>query len=853
MFGRFPVLKLAMATAAPAVQGAALDPKHGVGQIFFSQGGDDPIIEVDRRRKDDSSGPRERADAPQRHRTDGGGQPSGDSSGSSGGWGAPPSGGGGGGGWTPPPTGTGSTGGGGSTGGMSMVGIIVLLVILAAGYFLFGGSSTPTPTDNGLPTATPVVSGAATAVPGPTKAIAVSGTAIKGQKWLVMLYQDADDPALEQDIFVDMNEAERAGSDQNVQIVSQLDRYKGAFTGDGNWTGARRYLVTKDDDLSRIGSQLLQDLGVVDSSDPNTLVDFATWAMKTYPADKYALILSDHGMGWPGGMTDPAGDGRSVPDAPLAQAVGSQMFLSDIDGALAKIRANTGLDKFEFVGLDACLMSSIEVLDALAPSARYAVTSEETEPSLGWAYTSFLDSLKQNPAMSGGDLAQKVVSSYIVDDQRILDDSARNAFSGSRASASQVSQQLTRDVTLTAVDLGGMPTLMNAVNGLAFSLQSANQQPVAQARQYTQAYTNVFDENLPSPYIDLGNFVQLLQQYKPSGDIATALTKVQSAMQGVVLAEKHGTDKPGATGVSIYFPNSTLYKSPVSGPQSYTKIANRFATESVWDNFLDFHYTGSKFTQAPEVVGLPSRTDTITSPAAGGLQVSALRASGQEVAPGQSLTLSADVTGKNVGYIKFFTGYYDKAANSINIVDTDYLESPNTQQLNGLYYPVWGDGSKFTVQFKWEPIVFGINDGTKTVQALLTPQTYGAQASDAVYTVDGMYTFASSGETRYARLYFRDGNLQQVLGYTGQDGTGAARALTPEKGDKFTINQKWMDLDANGQATGIADQAGDALTFGDTPFVWKSLDAAAGDYVVGFIVEDIDGNQFPTYTDVTVK
>ena len=213
-----------------------------------------------------------------------------------------------------------------------------------------------------------------------------------------MLYQDADDPALEQDIFVDMNEAEKAGSDQNVQIVSRIDRYKGAFSGDGNWTGARRYLITQDDDLSRISSQMLTDLGTANSSDPNTLVDFATWAIKTYPADKYALILSDHGMGWPGGMTDPAGDGRSVPDAPLAQAVGSQMFLSDIDGALTKIRSNTGVDKFELVGLDACLMSSLEVLDALAPSARYAVTSEETEPSLGWAYTSFLDSLKANPA-----------------------------------------------------------------------------------------------------------------------------------------------------------------------------------------------------------------------------------------------------------------------------------------------------------------------------------------------------------------------------------------------------------------------------------------------------------------------
>ncbi len=40
-------------------------------------------------------------------------------------------------------------------------------------------------------------------------------------------------------------------------------------------------------------------------SDGKTLVDFVTWAMESYPADKYALILSDHGMGWPGGWSDP--------------------------------------------------------------------------------------------------------------------------------------------------------------------------------------------------------------------------------------------------------------------------------------------------------------------------------------------------------------------------------------------------------------------------------------------------------------------------------------------------------------------------------------------------------------------
>ena len=121
-----------------------------------------------------------------------------------------------------------------------------------------------------------------------------------------MLYQDADDEVLEQDVFTDFNEAERVGSTDQVHIVAQLDRFNGAFTGDGNWTSTRRYYVTKDNDLTAIHSQLVADLGELNMSDPATLVDFATWAIKTFPADHYVLILSDHGMGWPGGWTDPA-------------------------------------------------------------------------------------------------------------------------------------------------------------------------------------------------------------------------------------------------------------------------------------------------------------------------------------------------------------------------------------------------------------------------------------------------------------------------------------------------------------------------------------------------------------------
>jgi hypothetical protein len=36
-------------------------------------------------------------------------------------------------------------------------------------------------------------------------------------------------------------------------------------------------------------------------------------------------------------------------------------------------------------------------------------------------------------------------------------------------------------------------------------------------------------------------------------------------------------------------------------------------------------------------------------------------------------------------------------------------------------------------------------------------------------------------------------------------------------------------------------------------FTWEELDAAAGEYIVGFIVEDLDGNANEVYERVTVQ
>jgi hypothetical protein len=782
------------------------------------------------------------------------------------------------------PTGGGSTGspGGGlplpSLGGKSPLSILLLVLVLACGiplYILFGGGDSDQqeqPTEVGFATvaATSVAGASTEATPQPTRTprprptntapIAAGGSTASGDTWTVMLYQDADDKVLEQDIYIDLNEAERAGSAGNVRLVAQVDRFKGGYSGDGNWTGTRRYEIGLDDDLSRVSSEMVDDLGEVNMSAGESLLDFVSWAAETYPADHYALILSDHGMGWPGGWSDPDPGGRAPRNFPLGSALGDQLYLMELDDTLAEIRAQTGIDQFELIGMDACLMGQVEVLAALAPHARVAVVSEETEPSLGWAYTSFLGDLNANPGMSGAELGQRIVDSYIQDDQRIVDDQARLEWVGRGSplsslygapTAGQVRQQIERGITLTAVDLEQVPALLERLNELSNALQAARQSGVAKARGYAQAYTSIFGSKVPPSYIDLGNFAKLLQKEANNPAVSAAAGDLLQAIDAAVIAEKHGPEKSGSTGISIYFPSSQLYGSAAAGPQSYTVAARRFAEQSLWDEFLAFHYTGQTFDPSEAQVAVPAAGSKVRGPGAAPIAISPITADRRTTSVGQPVLLSAEVSGENIGHIYFFTGFLDQSGRSIFIADQDYLTSSADKEAGGVTYPDWGQGD-FTLEFAWEPLVFGISDGETTVNAALTPQSYGASPEEAVYTVDGTYTFLS-GEQRPARLYFRDGRVTQVFGFTGNDFSGAPREITPTPGDTFTVLETWIDLDENGRPLEQVTQEGGTLTFGDSMFTWQELNPAPGPYILGFIVTDQDGNAEEAYTQVVVR
>ncbi|NTU74682.1 MAG: hypothetical protein HGA86_00990 [Anaerolineaceae bacterium] len=697
----------------------------------------------------------------------------------------------------------------------------------------------------------------------PSNAPLSSSKSKQSDTWLVILYQNGDDEVLEEDTFIDLNEAEIVGSTDQVKIVSQIDRYDGGFDGDGDWTTAKRFLITKDNDLDAIHSKELADLGEVDSGNPETLVDYVTWAIRAYPSDHYVLILGDHGAGWDGGWTD---------DDPVE---GSYFHMQDIDDALGKIIAKTGIGAFELVGFDACLMGQLEVMSAIAPHARYAVASEETEPAIGWAYSSFLKALNKNPAMTGKELGKAIVDSYIKQDFRITDDDARYIYAEGDYTAKSVADDMLVDTTLSTVDLGQMQNLNAAVNDLAIALKGVDQKLVSKARTYAQSYTSVFEDKVPPSYIDLGHFVDLILEKVDDPEVVKAANQVQLALKKAVTSETHGKERPGSNGLSIFFPTSKLYTTTFgkNADYRYSKNVGRFAKASLWDDFLTYHYTDKDFkstgadltvlkpaasaqddfSQAVEDAA-PKPGVEVVAPGDGKISIKPIKVSKKKIGPDGSVKMTTEITGGNVAYVYYYVSYYDAEYGSYLTADMGYISAETTREIGGVYYPDWGNGPVIPIEYTWEPTLYYMSDGKSANDqfAFFEPETYGVDESSNTYLVNGVYTFKKSGKTTDAAIRFNgDGEMQNIFSFNGDDGGGAPHEITPQKGDKFTITEEWLEFDVNPDGE-FTDYEGGTMTYGKNGFTMVPYYAYSGDYIVGIVVMDMNGNSTEDFVEITV-
>lgn len=378
-----------------------------------------------------------------------------------------------------------------------------------------------------------------------------------------------------------------------------------------NIKGVWRYKIEQ-------GKMVLDQCLQVDSDGTRSadLIDSMRWAVTQYPAEKYSLVLWNHGIG----IIDPAW-GKMRPweinqprigfaqeiirDNPRAQITGltgpgeefallesaSTTTCSLLDhvttstrGILFNEQSRTYMDnqtllyalseiktsvlnnkKIDLLGMDACLMAMLEVGYLAKDVAEVLVGSQEVELAQGWNYQALVAALNSKNN-STRDVAQNIITSY--------ENTYKNRIPF---------------FTQSAIDLSRMSSTSQALDLVveAFQLCSNNDkniiEVVRKARRSCQHFSS------PN-YIDLHSFLTELQaglvdlkkstpdKYTNAEEVLQrTITNGLQQIEGTVFANACGPHTARARGMSIYFPFHKI-------DASYLKTT--FAQESLWCNFL---------------------------------------------------------------------------------------------------------------------------------------------------------------------------------------------------------------------------------------------------------------------------
>ena len=277
---------------------------------------------------------------------------------------------------------------------------------------------------------------------------------------------------------------------------------------------------------------LIMDAGRSPMTDPENLGSYIQWCAANYPADRYELILWDHG----GGSVSGYGYDEKYKSS-------GSMTLSGIRQALEK-----GGVKFDFVGFDACLMATTETALMLGSYADYLVASEETEPGVGWYYTDWLNALNSNTSIPTVELGKKIVDSFV----ETCDRKCRG-----------------QKTTLSLVDLAELsntvPGLLNSFSkSISTQISRNNYQQIAQARNQSREFA-------ASTKIDQVDLVHLA--------VNTGLKEgnaLAKAIRAAVKYNRTSVNMSNAYGLSIYFP----YRSSAKYVDSMSKTYNEIGMDS---------------------------------------------------------------------------------------------------------------------------------------------------------------------------------------------------------------------------------------------------------------------------------
>jgi hypothetical protein len=258
-------------------------------------------------------------------------------------------------------------------------------------------------------------------------------------------------------------------------------------------------------------------------SAPETVEDFLTYGKEHYPAEHQAFIFWDHG-------------GGSIPGAIIDEHFpGDSLTLNEMKKAFSTVYPNPEKKKpFDFIGFDACLMSSIETARTFEPYADYLVASEEAEPELGWYYTPWLTELGKNPTIDVPALGQTICDSY------------------AEACSKEGKDQ---KITLSVTDLNRLKGVSKAYDAWSQDvLNEAAKDPLPFLTEFARRAENTenYGGNTPTTgyynMADLGDLTKNTEELQP-----THAQDVRTALDDCIVYKINSPYRQNATGLSCIY------------------------------------------------------------------------------------------------------------------------------------------------------------------------------------------------------------------------------------------------------------------------------------------------------------
>lgn len=320
--------------------------------------------------------------------------------------------------------------------------------------------------------------------------------------------------------------------------------------------------LLNEDTLKKVADLSNLSLGVngKNMGNPALLAGFMDFAYDHYKAEEYSIILWNHGSGVAGVCYDE--------NVRTDNNKNDSLELPELGSAFNSSKLRKDGKKWSFIGMDACLMSSIEVMAVLAQYGNYYISSEETERG-GWDYREFPKLLKGN--------AIEKIGKKIVDD-----------FCEYKSDLDQVQ-------TMSLVNLNKILELGDEFEAWAGDMMTYANTDSDWYSKFFAARDEVMEfgwnEDLTTVcQIDLIHFLDLLKQKGISSEHMTNLRNLLSVDgTGAIVYQKSTQETERIHGVTIYFENAKelneakyeAYYSDMKIFPTYKNFLNKYVYQNV--------------------------------------------------------------------------------------------------------------------------------------------------------------------------------------------------------------------------------------------------------------------------------